>query len=59
MPETALTGRPAESVAEPRRTPLAAVPVWDPDGPSTASIAPALWEALREAVLWAEPSGSG
>jgi signal transduction histidine kinase len=28
--------------------------VWDPDGPSTSSVAPALWEALREAVLWAQ-----
>jgi signal transduction histidine kinase len=28
--------------------------VWDPDGPSTSAIAPALWDALRESVLWAE-----
>ncbi|MBA3258272.1 MAG: HAMP domain-containing histidine kinase [Gemmatimonadales bacterium] len=27
--------------------------VWDPDGPSTSTVAPALWEALRDAVLWA------
>jgi signal transduction histidine kinase len=28
--------------------------VWDPDGPTSGSISPALWDALREAVLWAE-----
>jgi signal transduction histidine kinase len=30
------------------------VRVWDPDGPSGGSIAPPLWDALREAVLWAQ-----
>ena len=28
--------------------------LWDPDGPSGGTIAPALWDALREAVLWAQ-----
>jgi len=28
--------------------------VWDPDGPSTSTLASTLWEALREAVLWAD-----
>ena len=28
--------------------------VWDPDGPSGGAVAPALWDALREAVLWAQ-----
>ena len=28
--------------------------VWDPDGPSGGAIAPALWDALRDAVLWAQ-----
>ena len=28
--------------------------LWDPDGPSGGAIAPALWEALRESVLWAQ-----
>jgi signal transduction histidine kinase len=27
---------------------------WDPDGPAAGSVAPALWDALRESVLWAE-----
>jgi signal transduction histidine kinase len=30
------------------------VRVWDPDGPTTSAVAPALWEALREAVLWTQ-----
>jgi signal transduction histidine kinase len=30
------------------------VRVWDPDGPAGGAIAPELWEALREAVLWAQ-----
>jgi signal transduction histidine kinase len=30
------------------------VRVWDPDGPSTTLVSPALWEALRDAVLWAQ-----
>ncbi len=30
------------------------VRVWDPDGPSGGAVAPALWDALREAVLWAQ-----
>jgi signal transduction histidine kinase len=28
--------------------------VWDPDGPTSGSISPQLWDALREAVLWAQ-----
>jgi signal transduction histidine kinase len=27
---------------------------WDPNGPTTGTVAPALWEVLRESVLWAE-----
>ena len=27
---------------------------WDPAGATAASVAPALWDALRESVLWAE-----
>ncbi|HEX5385173.1 MAG TPA: HAMP domain-containing sensor histidine kinase [Gemmatimonadales bacterium] len=33
---------------------MASVRVWDPDGPSGGAIAPALWSALREAVLAVE-----
>jgi signal transduction histidine kinase len=53
-PETALPGRTS---GERRRTTPAAqgpIRVWDPDGPSSGAIAPALWDALRESVLWAE-----
>ncbi len=32
----------------------APVRVWDPEGPSGAAVAPALWDALRQAVLWAQ-----
>jgi len=53
-PETALPGttsgdrrRAAQSQAGPIR-------VWDPDGPSTSAVAPALWNALHEAVLWTQ-----
>jgi signal transduction histidine kinase len=52
MPETVL---PASSSGERRRiVPDPAPPrAWDPAG-ANASVAPALWEALRESVLWAE-----
>jgi signal transduction histidine kinase len=52
MPETVL---PASSSGERRRlVPDPAPPLaWDPAG-ANASVAPALWEALRESVLWAE-----
>jgi signal transduction histidine kinase len=54
MPETVL---PASSSGERRRlaqeaqTPPRA---WDPAGATTESVAPALWEALRDSVLWAD-----
>ncbi len=52
-PETAL---PGATSGERRRTHgyPASQRVWDPDGPTSGSIAPALWDALREAVLWAQ-----
>ena len=53
IPETVLTG----STGERRRAnqePAGAVRVWDPAGPAAGSVAPALWDALRESVLWAE-----
>ena len=52
-PETVLTGatgerrRASQDVSGPVR-------VWDPNGPTGDSLAPALWDALRESVLWAE-----
>ena len=52
-PETVLTG----SAGERRRSTQDSsgpAPVWDPNGPGGGSLAPALWEALRESVLSAE-----
>jgi signal transduction histidine kinase len=53
IPETLL---PPSSSGERRRAQETREPVraWDPDGPAAASVAPALWEALRDSVLWAE-----
>ena len=54
IPETA---RPGTSSGERRRPSpggAALVRVWDPDGPTGAAVGAALWEALREAVLWAQ-----
>jgi signal transduction histidine kinase len=53
-PETLL---PPSSSGERRRAAQEArvVPrAWDPNGPTTGSVAPALWDALRDSVLWAE-----
>jgi signal transduction histidine kinase len=52
-PETLL---PPSSSGERRRAaqePRAPVRAWDPNGP-TGSVSVALWDALRESVLWAE-----
>ncbi len=51
-PETVLTG----SAGERRRAAPEPGPVraWDPNGPAGSSVAPAIWDALRESVLWAE-----
>ncbi len=54
-PETALTGTTGGERRRVGAPLLAAVPpVWDPEGPSGGGIASPLWEALREAVLWAQ-----
>jgi len=52
-PETLL---PQSSSGERRRAAQEArtVPAWDPNAPVAGTVAPALWEALRESVLWAE-----
>jgi signal transduction histidine kinase len=53
-PETLL---PASSSGERRRAAQEArstVRAWDPNGPLAGSVAPVLWDALRESVLWAE-----
>ena len=52
-PETLL---PASSSGERRRAaqePRPPVHAWDPNGPS-APVAPTLWDALRDSVLWAQ-----
>ncbi len=51
------TAQPGTTSGERRRaaTVNAASPrVWDPEGPSGGAVAPALWDALRDAVLWAQ-----
>ena len=48
-----LTGTTGERRRAPQDAPGAAR-VWDPNGPTGSSIAPALWDALRDSVLWAE-----
>jgi len=53
IPETVLTGSTGERRRATQDAPGAAR-VWDPDGPTAGSVAPALWDALRESVLWAE-----
>ncbi len=54
IPETVL---PASATGERRRV-APDVPgrprVWDPEGPVSSAVAPALWDALKESVLWAE-----
>jgi signal transduction histidine kinase len=54
-PETARTGTAS---GERRRAPAGATVgpgnVWDPNGPTGGGLAPPLWEALRDAVLWAQ-----
>lgn len=55
---TSETARAHSVSGERRRTSgpayVAAPRVWDPEGPSGAELAPALWEALRETVLAVE-----
>jgi signal transduction histidine kinase len=53
IPETVLTGPTGDRRRATQDAPGAAR-VWDPDGPTAGSVAPVLWDALRESVLWAE-----
>ena len=53
-PETAL---PGTTSGERRRATQHFTPplrVWDPEGPTTSAIAPPVWDALRDAVLWTQ-----
>lgn len=52
-PETALPGTTSGERRRAHGYP-ASQRVWDPDGPTSGSISPALWDCLREAVLWAQ-----
>lgn len=53
-PETALPGTTSGERRRAGASYQAPVRVWDPEGPSTSAVAPALWDALRDAVLWAQ-----
>ncbi|HEX6106717.1 MAG TPA: HAMP domain-containing sensor histidine kinase [Gemmatimonadales bacterium] len=54
MPEAALPGTTSGERRRPAQVYLAPATVWDPSGPTSAAIAPALWDCLRDAVLWAQ-----
>jgi signal transduction histidine kinase len=54
MPEAALPATTSGERRRPSQAALAPVRLWDPDGPSAGTVAPALWDALRESVLWAQ-----
>ena len=53
-PETALPGTTSGDRRRAAQVHGGPIRVWDPDGPTTSSIAPALWEALHESVLWTQ-----
>ena len=53
-PETAVPGTTSGDRRRAVQVHAGPVRVWDPDGPTTSAIAPALWEALRESVLWTQ-----
>src|SRR3954463_2031633 len=52
MPETLLPGTTGERRRIQDGSPAARV--WAPDGPGAGNLSPAIWDALRESVLWAE-----
>jgi len=53
-PETALPGTTSGERRRAAQVHAGPVRVWDPDGPTTSAVAPALWEALHESVLWTQ-----
>ena len=53
-PETALPGTTSGERRRATHVFTPPQPLWDPAGPTTAAIAPVLWDALRDAVLWAQ-----
>lgn len=53
-PETALSTSAGVDRRRPTGPAVGAVRVWDPEGPSGSALSPALWDALRDAVLAVE-----
>jgi signal transduction histidine kinase len=53
IPESVLTGLTGER-RRANQDAAGGARVWDPDGPAAGTLAPALWDTLRESVLWAE-----
>jgi len=53
-PEAALPGVVGGERRRPSTPAPASVQVWDPEGPTDSALSPAVWEALREAVLAVE-----
>jgi signal transduction histidine kinase len=52
--ETVRPGATSGERRRPAQAGSASSGVWDPDGPTGGAIAPPLWEALRDATLWAQ-----
>ena len=52
--ETVRPGTTSGERRRPAQAGSASSGVWDPDGPTGGAIAPPLWEALRDATLWAQ-----
>jgi signal transduction histidine kinase len=52
--ETARPGATSGERRRPTQVGSASSGVWDPDGPAGEAIAPPLWDALRDATLWAQ-----
>ena len=53
-PEIVLSGTGAGERRRAHPEGVSPAQVWDPDGPTPHAMQPALWDALRDAVLWAE-----
>ncbi|MFL5496840.1 MAG: sensor histidine kinase [Gemmatimonadales bacterium] len=52
--ETARPGATSGERRRPTQAGSASNGVWDPEGPTGEAIAPPLWDALRDATLWAQ-----
>jgi signal transduction histidine kinase len=49
-----MTSGERRRTSPPTQPPGPPIRVWDPEGPSVATISPGIWDALRGAVLWAQ-----